>query len=63
VADKSLELITKNLTDGLTAAREGPDALRKQADAMFQAPEPKLEEDYEDSPEFFYRTPGGTSAR
>jgi hypothetical protein len=63
VADKLLELITKTLPDGLTASRQGPEALRKQADAMFQAPEPKLEEeDYEDRPDFFYRTPGSTPA-
>ena len=40
-----LELITKNLTDGLTVARQKPEVLRKQTKAMFQGQQLKPEEE------------------
>ncbi len=35
MSDELYELMKKNLREGLLAARQGPDALRRQADSMF----------------------------
>jgi hypothetical protein len=41
VADELYDLMKKNLHDGLAAANRGPEALRKQAEAMFPPDHPQ----------------------